>query len=125
MKFWDGFEIMKTVMVKKEMKIGLFQEVCRREYIDEYPDFKGMRGEFGFLCVVGGIIMPTSVSFYELLQKELKSRTGERLFNMVKRDGFEEHVGEPIIIIDKRIFDANKHIFPLKLWTSLNMTLID
>ena len=125
MKFWDGFEVTKTLRIKKETKIGLFQEICRRDFIEEYPDLKSIRGEFGLLFVIDGVIIPPSLTFLDLLKKDLKGISGNPLFRLVKKDGFEERSGEPTIIIDKRVYDACKHIFPLKQWNQLNMTLID
>lgn len=93
--------------------------------LDEYPDLKSIRGEFGLLFVIDGIIIPPSLTFLDLLKKDLKGMSGNPLFNLIKRDGYEERIGEPAIIIDKRVFDSTKHIFPLKLWNQLNMTLID
>lgn len=124
-KYWDGFEILKTIRIKKETKIGLFQEICRREFLEEYPDLKSIRGEFGFLFVIDGVIIPTSLTFMDLLKKELKGISGQKLFRLVKKDGYEERIGEPAIIIDKRVYDATKHIYPLRQWNQLNMTLID
>lgn len=124
-KYWDGFEIMKTIRIKKDTKIGLFQEICRREFIEEYPDLKSIRGEFGLLFVIDGIILPTSLTFLDLLKKDLKGNSKDPLFTFAKRDGYEERIGECAIIIDKRVYDASKHIYPLKTWNQLNMTLMD
>lgn len=125
MKFWDGFEVTKSLRIKKETKIGLFQEICRRDFLDEYPDLKSIRGEFGLLFVIDGIIIPTSLTFLDLLKKDLKGISGNPLFKLIKKDDYEERIGEPTIIIDKRVYDASKHIYPLKNWSQLNMTLID
>lgn len=124
-KYWDGFEIIKTLRIKKETKIGFFQEICRRDFIDEYPDLKSIRGEFGFLFVVDGVIIPTSLTFLDVLKKDLKGISGQPLFRLLKREGYEERIGEPAIIIDKRVYDSSKHIYPLKNWNQLNMALID
>lgn len=51
--------------------------------------------------------------------------SGNPLFKLAKRDGYEERLGEATIIIDKRVFDGSKHIYPLNKWNQLNMTLID
>lgn len=125
MKYWDRFEVVKTLRVRKELKIGFFQEICRQEYLDEYPDFKSTRGEVGFLLVVDGIILPTAVSFLELLKKDLKGASGDPLFPLKKHPDFEERIGEPAILIEKKQYDQTKHIYPMKNWTQLNLTLID
>ena len=111
--------------MKKETKIGLFQEICRRAFMEEYPDLKSIRGEFGFLLVIDSIIIPTSLTFLDILKKDIKGSSGQPLFKLLKKDGFELRVGEPAIIIDKRVYDSCKHIYPLKNWNQLNMTLID
>ena len=93
--------------------------------MEEYPDLKSIRGEFGFLLVVDGIIIPTQLSFLDILKKNIKGLSGNLLFRLIKHEDYEERQGEPVILIDKRVYDASKHIFPLKQWNSLNMALID
>lgn len=70
------------------------------------------------------IIIPTSVTFFDLLKNDIQGKNGP-MFKLEQRDGYVEHVGEMGIIIDKRVYDKSKHVFPLKNWTPLNMTLID
>jgi XAP5, circadian clock regulator len=86
---------------------------------------KSIRGEFGLLFVVDGVILPTSLTFLDLLKKNLKGNAGQPLFRFAQRDGFQERIGECSIIIDKRVYDACKHIYPLKSWNQLNMALMD
>lgn len=86
---------------------------------------KSIRGEFGFLLVIDGVIIPTSLTFLDILRKDIKGNSGNLLFRLVKKDGYEERIGEPAIIIDKRVYDSSRHIYPLKQWNQLNMALID
>lgn len=40
-------------------------------------------------------------------------------------DGYDIQIGLPGTIITKKFYDRNKHVFPLKNWNQLNLTLID
>lgn len=104
--------------------MDLFLEICRREFMKDYPDLKTIRGEFGLLFVLDCVIIPSTVTFFDLIKNEIQGRNGPVL-KLEQRDGYVEHVGDVGTIIDKRVYDKSKHVFPLKNWEPLNMTLID
>ena len=70
------------------------------------------------------IIIPTSVTFFDLLKNNIRGLTGP-MFSLVQKEDYVEHVGDMGIIIDKRVYDKSKHIYPLCNWKPLNLTLID
>ena len=46
-KYWDGFQSVRKLRLKKDTKISQFLEFCKRDLTDDYPDMKNIKGEFG------------------------------------------------------------------------------
>lgn len=90
----------------------------------DYPDLRSIKGEFGLLFVMDSVIIPTTLTFFDLLKNNIRGPSGP-LFQLVQKEGFVQHTGDIGTIIDKRVFDANKHIYPLVNWNVLNLTLIE
>ena len=44
--------------------------------MNDYPDLRTIKGEFGLLFVLDGIIMPTTITFYDLLKNNIKGKSG-------------------------------------------------
>lgn len=124
-KFADGFNTTKSFNIRKGTKIGSFQELCRRSFSYQYPDLRGIKGEFGLLIVIDGIILPTNLTFYDIIKNNINGQTGLLFAFGQNEKGLPKRLGEPIILIDKRFYDKNKHIYPLNGWDYLNMTLIE
>jgi XAP5, circadian clock regulator len=76
LKFWDGFEQTRRLRIPTTTKIDLFLEICRRSFMNDYPDLRTIKGEFGLLFVLDGIIMPTTITFYDLLKNNIKGKSG-------------------------------------------------
>ena len=52
-KYSDGFQIQKTLTVKKDMEIGDFLELARISFLKEYPQLLEIKGRIGLFFVVG------------------------------------------------------------------------
>jgi hypothetical protein len=92
--------------------------------MSDYPDLRTIKGEFGLLFVMDCVIIPTNLTFFDLLKNNIKGPSGP-LFQLVQKEGFVQHTGDIGTIIDKRVYDANKHVYPLCNWNVLNLTLIE
>ena len=80
----------------------------------------------GLLLVMDHVILPTNLSFYDIIKNGIKGKDGP-LFNLKKaEDGdYEINDVECSVLIDKRVYDKTKHIYPIDKWDHLNMTLIN
>ena len=62
-KYSDGFQIQKTLTVRKDMEIGDFLELARLSFLKEYPQLLEIKGRIGLFFVVGNAITQRTLSF--------------------------------------------------------------
>ena len=52
-KYFDGFQIQKTLTLSKSLEIGDFLEMARFSLLKEYPQLLEIKGRIGLFLVIG------------------------------------------------------------------------
>lgn len=93
--------------------------------MDDYPDMTRIKGEFGLVYILDNTIIPATISFFDIQKNKVKGPNGLLQDTKQVDQDYEMQLGIPGTIILRRFYDRNKHVFPLKNWKQLNLTLID
>ena len=125
-KYWDGFQQVQKLRLKKDTKISIFTECIRQELQIDYPDMRSINGEYGLMYVLDNTIVPSTVSFFDVLKNKVRGPNGLLLeTKLIEDEGYEVQTNTVGMIITKKFYEKNKHCYPLKNWKHLNLTLID
>lgn len=120
--YWDGSGHRRTVVVQKGFSIGKFLEAVRQDLVQEFPELRGVSTE-NLLYVKEDLIIPHHHTFYDLILNKARGKSGPlfhfdvhddvRLVNDARIEKDESHPGK---VVERRWFEANKHIFPASRW---------
>jgi hypothetical protein len=117
--YWDGFRVIKTMIVNKKTKVVEFLEKATKNMIEEYFFLKTMHPE-DMLMVVKNEPIKSNLSFYEVIERNLKTPTGDLLFNFKKKIIKDENGKDVqaevddnalVMIIEKHKFERHKFIY--------------
>lgn len=75
-KYWDGFQQIQKLRLKKDTKISVFTECVRQELQVDYPDMRSINGEYGLMYVLDNTIVPPTISFFDVLKNKVKGPNG-------------------------------------------------
>ena len=121
--YWDGSGHRREMVVKKGSTIlDFLSRVCK----DLSADFKELAtgGGEDLLYVKEDLIIPSDVTFYDLIALKARGKSGP-LFNFDVREDIrvgaidsrvEKDESHPGKVVERRWFERNKHIFPASRW---------
>jgi len=120
--YWDGTGHRRQTTVEKGFTIGQFIHKAKLEL--EKTDFPELRtvANDSLMYVKEDLIIPTNMTFHELIKERARGKTGP-LFNFDVHDDLRQsdvraarddsHAGK---IVDRKWYERNKHIFPANRW---------
>ena len=124
--FWDGAGHRRAVTVKAGDTIGAFLGAARAQLLaDPSGAFKDLRGvgADGLLYVKEDLILPSDVSFHDLITRKARGKSGPlfafgvhedvRAVSDARRETDESHAGK---VVTRAWYARNKHIFPASRW---------
>ena len=114
--YWDGTGHRRETDVTKGSTIGAFLETVRRLLSKEFSELKSSDS---LIFVKEDLILPHSLTFYELITTNARGKSGP-LFDFDVRDDLrlisdtrvEKEDSHPGKVLDRRWYEKNKHIFP-------------
>eukprot|EP00916_Digyalum_oweni_P013907 GHVL01022733.1.p1 GENE.GHVL01022733.1~~GHVL01022733.1.p1 ORF type:complete len:382 (+),score=59.88 GHVL01022733.1:277-1422(+) len=120
--YWDGSGHRRSIQIEKGMTVGEFLDKCRHSLRKEFPELSTVGSE-NLMYIKEDLILPHSVTFYDLIQYRARGKSGP-LFNFDVHDDVrlvddhrvekdESHAGK---IVERKWYDRNKHIFPASRW---------
>jgi len=121
--YWDGSGHRRSTVVEKGFTIGSFLQKSKAEL--EKTDFPELRTTSvdNLMYVKEDLIIPHSVTFYELIRDRARGKSGPlfhfdvhediRMANDIRVEKDESHAGK---IVDRKWYERNKHIFPACRW---------
>ena len=120
--YWDGSGHRRTTIIEKGMTIGKFLERVKSELRSQFRDLKNINAD-DLMYVKEDLIIPTDLSFYDLIITKARGKSGPlfhfdvhddiRMVNDATVEKDESHPGK---IVERRWYERNKHIFPASRW---------
>jgi protein FAM50 len=116
--YYDGTGHRKTIKAKAGTTIEGFLGLVRKE-------FKELRGVStdNLLFIKEDLIIPHNYSFYELVETKARGKSGPLFYWDVHEDvrftsdaSVEKEESHAAKVVERRFYDANKHIFPMSRW---------
>eukprot|EP00929_Paragymnodinium_shiwhaense_P028311 TRINITY_DN16433_c0_g1_i3.p1 TRINITY_DN16433_c0_g1~~TRINITY_DN16433_c0_g1_i3.p1 ORF type:complete len:354 (-),score=133.77 TRINITY_DN16433_c0_g1_i3:287-1348(-) len=120
--YWDGTGHRRNIHIEKGFTIGQFLAKAKSDL--EKTDFPELRtvGLDNLMYVKEDLIIPSNITFHELIKERARGKTGP-LFNFDVKDDLrisdvrvqrdDSHAGK---IVDRKWYERNKHIFPANRW---------
>ena len=120
--YWDGSGHRRSTIIEKGMTIGKFLERVKSELRSQFRDLKNVNAD-DLMYVKEDLIIPTDLSFYDLIITKARGKSGPlfhfdvhddiRMVNDATVEKDESHPGK---IVERRWYERNKHIFPASRW---------
>jgi protein FAM50 len=121
--YWNGTGHRRTVTVQKGDTIATFLKVVQEQLAPQFREIRTCSGS-SLMYVKEDMILPSTVTFYELIVKKAQGRSGP-LFQfdlqetaVTKFDprvkSQDSHAGK---VVERHWYSRNKHIFPYNKWT--------
>jgi len=119
--YWDGRGHRRSATCTKGTTIGRFLQLVQREFARELRAVSDAAEEL--LFVKEDVIVPSHVSFYELVVTQARGKSGP-LFDFAVRDDVrlvadatrEKEDSHAAKVVERRWYERNKHIFPASRW---------
>jgi len=121
--YWNGTGHRRTVTVQKGDTIATFLKAVQEQLAPQFREIRTCSGS-SLMYVKEDMILPSTVTFYELIVKKAQGRSGP-LFQfdlqetaVTKFDprvkSQDSHAGK---VVERHWYSRNKHIFPYNKWT--------
>jgi hypothetical protein len=120
--YWDGSGHRRSVIIKKGLSIGRFLDAVRDQLKESFPELRGISSD-SLLYVKEDVIIPHTISFYDLIEAKARGKSGPlfqfdvhddiRLVSDVRVEKDESHPGK---VVERRWYEKNKHVFPASRW---------
>ncbi|KAG7669498.1 hypothetical protein Ndes2437B_g05676 [Nannochloris sp. 'desiccata'] len=121
--YWNGTGHRRTVTVQKGDTIATFLKAVQEQLAPQFREIRTCSGS-SLMYVKEDMILPSTVTFYELIVKKAQGRSGP-LFQfdlqetaVTKFDprvkSQDSHAGK---VVERHWYSRNKHIFPYSKWT--------
>jgi protein FAM50 len=120
--YWDGTGHRRSIKLKKGTTIGEFLELVRQQLSKEFKEARTSSSD-EYMYVKEDLIIPHSYSFYDLIIRKARGKSGPlfqfdvhediRLMGDATVEKDESHPGK---VVSRRWYDRNKHIFPASRW---------
>jgi protein FAM50 len=120
--YWNGTGHRRTVTVKKGDTVATFLKAVQEQLAPHFREIRTASGS-SLMYVKEDMILPSTVTFYELIVKKAQGRSGP-LFQfdlqetaVTKFDprvkSQDSHAGK---VVERHWYSRNKHIFPYNKW---------
>eukprot|EP00934_Nitzschia_sp_Nitz4_P000128 Nitzschia sp. Nitz4//scaffold16_size188269//4951//5967//NITZ4_001762-RA/size188269-processed-gene-0.2-mRNA-1//1//CDS//3329538428//128//frame0 len=121
--YWDGSGHRRTCQVKKGSTIGEFLEVVRQDLLGDFRSLASVAAD-GLLYVKEDLILPSDVTFYDLIVTKARGKSGPLFHFDVHEDvrlgpvdsRVEKDESHPGKVVERSWYERNKHIFPASRW---------
>ncbi|CEM38334.1 unnamed protein product [Vitrella brassicaformis CCMP3155] len=120
--YWDGSGHRRIIRITKGTTIGSFLDQCRKNLEVEFPELRQV-GTDNLMYIKEDLILPHTVTFYDLIKNKARGKTGPlfrfdvpddiRIYADVRVEKDESHAGK---IVDRKWYERNKHIYPASTW---------
>jgi len=124
--FWDGAGHRRALTVKAGDTVGAFLGAARAQLLAEpsgaFKDLRGV-GSDGLLYVKEDLILPSVLSFHDLITRKARGKSGPlftfdvhedvRAVSDARKETDESHAGK---VVTRAWYARNKHIFPASRW---------
>lgn len=120
--WWDGTGHRRVIIIPKGTTVGKFLEYVRQDLSAEFPALRTTSAD-QLLYVKEDLIIPHGVSFYDLIIRKARGKSGPlfsfdvhddvRIVNDARTEKDESHPGK---IVERRWYERNKHLFPASRW---------
>lgn len=120
--YWDGTGHRRSIKLKKGTTVGEFLEMVRQQLSKEFKEARNSSSD-EYMYVKEDLIIPHSYSFYDLIVRKARGKSGPlfqfdvhediRLIGDATVEKDESHPGK---VVSRRWYDRNKHIFPASRW---------
>ncbi|KAK9807062.1 hypothetical protein WJX72_012353 [[Myrmecia] bisecta] len=120
--YWDGSGHRRKVQVRKGDTVGQFLKQVREQLAPEFRELRSTSVS-NMMYVKEDLILPHSVSFYDLIVNKARGKSGPlfnfevhediRLQNDASIEKEEAHAGK---VVDRHWYERSKHIFPASRW---------
>eukprot|EP01071_Lankesteria_metandrocarpae_P011504 Lankesteria_metandrocarpae@DN544_c0_g1_i1.p1 len=120
--YWDGSGHRRAMRIHKGASIGEFLRECHKTLEREFAELRGVSVD-NIMYIKEDLILPHSVTFYDLIKNKAKGKSGPlfhfdvhddvRMLNDARVEKDESHAGK---IVDRKWYERNKHIFPASRW---------
>lgn len=124
--YWDGSGHRRKLKIAKGSTIEQFLGKVREQLVPEFREMRALSTS-DLLYVKEDLIIPGSVSFYDLIVGKARGKSGP-LFHFdvhedvrathdatIEKD--ESHAGK---VVDRHWYNRNKHIFPASRWETFD-----
>ena len=120
--YWDGTGHRRSIKLRKGSTIGEFLDMVRQQLSKEFKEARNSSSD-EYMYVKEDLIIPHSYSFYDLIVRKARGKSGPlfqfdvhediRLLGDATVEKDESHPGK---VVSRRWYDRNKHIFPASRW---------
>ena len=120
--YWDGTGHRRSIKLRKGSTIGEFLDMVRQQLSKEFKEARNSSSD-EYMYVKEDLIIPHSYSFYDLIVRKARGKSGPlfqfdvhediRLMGDATVEKDESHPGK---VVSRRWYDRNKHIFPASRW---------
>ena len=126
--YYNGSGHRRKIEVKKGDTIGTFLNKVQRELADEFREVR-MSSLSNLMYVKEDIILPHTVTFYELIVNKARGRSGPLFHFDVQQHAVaafdprlqsrDTHAGK---VVERHWYEKNKHVFPYNKWQTYDDT---
>ena len=121
--YYDGTGHRRSAVMKKGDSVATFLYQVQKDMAPLFPELKRM-GVDALLYIKEDLILPHNITFYELIVTKARGKSGPlflfdvsediRLSSDPRVEVKESHPGK---VVQRKWYDANKHIFPASRWS--------
>jgi len=120
--YWNGAGHRRQLTVKKGDSISMFLRAVQEQLAPQFRELKAVSSS-GLMYIKEDIIIPNSITFYELISKKAQGKSGP-LFQFDLQEhtttvfdprvkSRDSHAGK---VVERHWYSQNKHIFPYSNW---------
>lgn len=122
--YWDGSGHRRSTTMTKGSTVLQFLRKARDELAEDFAELRVATAE-DLVFVKEDLILPGSITFYELARDEVRGKTGAALFKFKVSDGnitgkhdirAKRKEGHAAKIVKREWYDKHKHVFPQSKW---------
>jgi protein FAM50 len=123
--YWDGSGHRRSLEVPRGATVGRFLRWVHEDLQPEFPELRKTAPD-DLMFVKEDLILPTHVSFHDLIALNARGKTGplfdfgvsaEHVQAMTSGEQ-EAHAGK---VVDRRWYERNKHLFPASRWEPFDL----
>lgn len=121
--YYDGTGHRRNAMMKKGDSVATFLHQVQKDMAPLFPELKRM-GVDALLYIKEDLILPHNITFYELIVTKARGKSGPLFLFDVSEDvrlssdpRVEVRESHPGKVVQRKWYDANKHIFPASRWS--------